>query len=159
MSERIFLLRHNYIFYCSQVVQIFTLCLLFHFLLRCRTVEYESQQYQCHDHPSGQCCCSQTCKFIIVTFQIDYNDNRRNSIGNIIFQTFREFHACTGIHLCNEIVLSPSVLSGTKQKVTKTSKRKKVIRNNKVFQIHDVTSISEWLESGKYIESKHTWNA
>ena len=71
MSERLFPLRHNYIFYCSQVGQIFALRLLFHFLLRCRTVEYESQQYQCHDHPSGQCCCSQTCKFIIVTFQID----------------------------------------------------------------------------------------
>ena len=29
----------------------------------------------------------------------------------------------------------------------------------KIFQIHDVASISEWLESGKYIESKYTWNA
>ena len=84
MSERIFLLRHNYIFYCSQVGQIFALRLLFHFLLRCRTVEYESQQYQCHDHPSGQCCCSQTCKFIIVTFQIDHNDNRRNAAADAL---------------------------------------------------------------------------
>ena len=91
MSEKIFLLRHNYIFYCSQVMQIFALRLLFHFLLRCCTVEYESQQYQCNDHPSGQCCCSQTCKFIIVTFQIDHNDNRRNSIGNIIFRHFGNF--------------------------------------------------------------------
>ena len=157
MSERIFLLRHNYIFYCSQVGQIFALRLLFHFLLRCRTVEYESQQYQCHDHPSGQCCCSQTCKFIIVTFQIDHNDNRRNSIGNIIFQTFREFHACTGIHLCNEIVPSPSVSCHTEQQIHKRTKRKQVITYKEIFQIHDILSAN--LKACPVCHSQHTWKS
>ena len=133
MSERIFLLRHNYIFYCSQVGQIFALRLLFHFHLRCRTAEYKAQQYQCHDHPSGQCCCSQTCKFIIVTFQINNDNDRRNSVGYIAFEGFREFHSGTGICFCNEVIPSPSILSGTEQKVTQASQRQKFIGNNKVL--------------------------
>ena len=85
--------------------------------------------------------------------------DERQDIFDVQAQPLREHEALAGVRFGDEIVPSPSVLSGTKQKVTKTSKRKKVIRNNKIFQIHDVASISEWLESGKYIESKYTWNA
>ena len=91
-----------------------------------------------------------------VTHEKNKNDNDRQNITYIKARPLGEFYAFSRVGFSDKIIPSPSVFACAEEKIEKTSDRKKVVRDNKVFKILDRTSCTERLNIAKDVESKDT---
>lgn len=96
---------------------------------------------------------------VVVSFQIDDHNDPWQDMGHVEADFCRKLQPVAAVGLLYEMFPSPSVFMGTEQKVYNRTKGKNIVGDNKVFQIHDICSGTQRLESGPHAESENAGDA
>ena len=99
--------------------------------------EYHEQECDADRHPHGEHGRALCAEFVIISFQIDDDNDPGQHISHVSADELREFHAVPGIGLPDEIVPSPAVLMRTEHQVDHRAQRQDVVGDKEVFQVHD----------------------